>query len=256
LLHNIDVGVANVEIVITQCEIRKLYGQKNEPLGNEAIDLAKTFERRRCGHHPEDFPEPLSTEECLKSVVDPKSTGQNKHRYVVACQEQSVRRTLRTVRGVPQIYVKKSVMLLERMADDSAQARLREEKMKFRAELKSSQLGKRKRATEEDDGNSSSESDDAKDAAPPEEKVKSKKAKGKGPKGPNPLSVKKPKAKRTDLSGLKKVPQKQETERTEEKQDAPAKRKRRRKGKAQQEGPGVVENVVLTSGDGAPVDEK
>lgn len=198
-----------VKPMITQCEIRKLYANKSEPNGPEAIELAKSLERRRCGHHPDEYPEPLPTHECLLSIVDPKSTGVNKHRYVVASQDVDVRRLLRTVKGTPLIYVKRSVMILEPMADESAQVRSKEERQKFRAELKN-QLGKRKREEDDSDG---------------EEEVKTekkKKAKGKGPKEPNPLSVKKAKK-----------PQQPAKPNNEEQKDgeAPAKKKRKRKSR-------------------------
>ena len=220
--------------VITQCEIRKLYAQKSEPGVSEAIDVAKTFERRRCGHHPEDYPEPLSTKECLLSVVDPKSSGQNKHRYVVASQSQEVRRALREVRGVPLIYIKRSVMILEPMADESAQVRAREEKSKFRAELKKT-TGKRKRDEDEDKDKEGAGSDDEeKDAetatasggVKQQATPKEKKRKGHGPKGPNPLSIKK-KKKSSNTEAQKKAPAKEAVP-----ADGPGKRKRRKKNKA------------------------
>lgn len=209
--------------MITQCEIRKLYAQKAEPGVAAAIELAKTFERRRCGHHPDEYPEPLPTMECMQSVVDPKGTGQNKHRYVVASQGQDVRRMLRTVRGVPLIYIKRSVMILEPMADESAQLRAREEKMKFRAEIKKP-LGKRKRDDEEDD-ESDAEDEDRTEKRQHDETTangtngeKKKQQKARGPKGPNPLAVKKAKKEKSASSGAT--------------TDGPAKRKRRRKTKA------------------------
>lgn len=48
------------------------------------IDRAKMFERRRCGHMPEEYPEPLSDHDCIMSCVDPKGGKTNKNRYVVA----------------------------------------------------------------------------------------------------------------------------------------------------------------------------
>lgn len=185
--------------MITQCEIRKLYLRKDEPGVKDAIDLAKTMERRRCGHHPDEFPEPLPTIECLQSVVDPKGSGKNKHRYVVASQGQDVRRMLRGVRGVPLIYIKRSVMILEPMADESAQQRAREERMKFRAEIKNA-LGKRKREADDDDDESDEEAAPKTDQEPVEtpkgtQEQKKKAKKRKGPKGPNPLAVKKAKKK-------------------------------------------------------------
>ncbi|CAH0016177.1 unnamed protein product [Clonostachys rhizophaga] len=217
-----------VKGMITQCEIRKLYAQKNEPGGNEAIELAKALERRRCGHHPDQYPEPLSTQECILSVIDPKDSGQNKHRYVVASQDVEVRRKLRTVRGVPLIYIKRSVMILEPMADESAQARLREEKIKFRAEIKNA-LGKRKRNGEDDDDKSDSDSNSKpKDQSSAAEEKKKKKAKGR--KGPNPLSVKKAKTKPDATPKPKDKPE--STAAANSEADGPAKRKRRRRAKA------------------------
>ncbi|KAG5952455.1 hypothetical protein E4U53_000841 [Claviceps sorghi] len=208
----VEEGLAS-EGVITQCEIRKLYAKKNEPGINEAIEVAKSCERRRCGHHPDEYPEPLSTVECFQSVIDPKDTGENKHRYVVASQSQELRRMLRGVRGVPLIYIKRSVMILEPMSDESVQLRAREERKKFRAGIKPT-LGKRKRE-DKDGGHDDGVEHDADDAGggetrgekstgnhDPTNDVSStgpakKKNKRPGPKGPNPLSVKKAKKKKT-----------------------------------------------------------
>ncbi|KAF4952071.1 hypothetical protein FSARC_12736 [Fusarium sarcochroum] len=210
-----------VKPMITQCEIRKLYAARNEPGVSAAIDLAKTLERRRCGHHPDDYPEPLSTQECLRSVVDPKDTHQNKHRYVVASQEQEVRKMLRGIRGVPLIYIKRSVMILEPMADESVQVRAKEERGKFRADLKNA-LGKRKREEGDDDDNKA----DKKNDAPTDEKKKKKK--GHGPKGPNPLAVQKSKKPTTE----RQEPQKQDaSEMQDTPQEGTGKRKRRRRTK-------------------------
>ncbi|KAF5542316.1 rRNA-processing UTP23 [Fusarium mexicanum] len=211
-----------VKPMITQCEIRKLYAARNEPGVHEAIDLAKTLERRRCGHHPDDYPEPLSTQECLRSVVDPKDTLQNKHRYVVASQDQEVRRMLRGIKGVPLIYIKRSVMILEPMADESVQVRAKEERSKFRAEIKN-QLGKRKREDVDDDDKADKKTDNN------SEEQKQKKKKGHGPKGPNPLAVQKPKKAKTEGQ----QPQKREsTDAKDVPQEGTGKRKRRRRNKA------------------------
>lgn len=220
--------------VITQCEIRKLYANKDQPGGNAAIELAKTFERRRCGHHPDQYPEPLETIECMQSVVDPKSTGENKHRYVVASQSLDVRRMLRGIRGVPLIYIKRSVMILEPMADESVQIREREEKRKFRAELKKP-LGKRKREDNEDknegeaDGDGSDNDDDSKNKAAPASRPEKKPKKQWGVKGVNPLAMKKKKK----AQPLPKKSEKKPDAKPDAEPDAPAKRKRRRKAKSE-----------------------
>jgi U3 small nucleolar RNA-associated protein 23 len=211
--------------VITQCEIRKLYAARNEPGAHEAIDLAKTLERRRCGHHPNEYPEPLSTQECLRSVVDPKDTLQNKHRYVVASQDQEVRKMLRGIRGVPLIYIKRSVMILEPMADESVQVRAKEERSKFRAEIKNT-IGKRKREDAGDDGEKAEKAEKKIDETTEDQKKKKKK--GHGPKGPNPLAVQKPKKPKTEG----KQSQKEEaSEAQDTPQEGTGKRKRRRRNK-------------------------
>ncbi|RDA94179.1 hypothetical protein CP533_6559 [Ophiocordyceps camponoti-saundersi (nom. inval.)] len=188
-----------VKPMITQCEIRKLYARKDEPGVSDIIDAAKSFERRRCGHHPDEYPEPLSTMECMRSVIDGKEKGENKHRYVVASQSQEVRRMLRGIRGVPLIYVRRSVMILEPMSDESALTRARDEKSKFRAEIKAT-LGKRKReqasdGNRDDAGHSSTKGDQSSTKEDDEttDKGEKKKRRKRGPKGPNPLSVKKSK---------------------------------------------------------------
>lgn len=213
--------------MITQCEIRKLYAKKDEPGVSEAIELAKSCERRRCGHHPDEYPEPLSTLECFQSVVDPKGSGENKHRYVVASQSQDLRRLLRGVRGVPLIYIKRSVMILEPMSDESSRLRAREERSKFRAGIKPT-IGKRKRDEKEEESEDDSTLPNgakigARATATGSDGPKKTKKKP-GPKGPNPLSVKKSKKK-----GSEDAPKKERN--LEEQVEGPGKRKRRRKAK-------------------------
>jgi U3 small nucleolar RNA-associated protein 23 len=123
-------------------------------------------------------------------VVDPKGSGINKHRYVVATQDETVRRKLRAIVGVPLVYIARSVMILEPMASATEDVREREAKAKIKAGL----MGRRgtvsgggeKRKREDEDGDT--QADAAKGDA-----ASQKKRKLKGPKGPNPLAVKKPK---------------------------------------------------------------
>lgn len=170
--------------------MRHLYALNGtDPSASYIIEKAKLFERRRCGHRPEDHPEPLSAEACISSVVDPKDSKTNKNRYVVASQELEVRKKMRKVKGVPLVYVNRSVMIMEPMSGATGEAREKEEGAKFRGGLKgriSSGVvaagGKRKR---EEGGEEGAKSDDA---------PKKKKVFG-GPKGPNPLAVKRSKKK-------------------------------------------------------------
>lgn len=129
------------------------------------------------------------------SVVDPKGSGGNRNRYVVATQDEGLRRRLRGVVGVPLVYVKRSVMILEPMARVTEQVREEEARGKIRAGL----VGRRgvlagvgeKRKRE--DG--AEDDDDEQGARGSVGEMEKKKRKVKGPKGPNPLSAKKAKAK-------------------------------------------------------------
>ncbi|KAK1688353.1 Fcf1-domain-containing protein [Colletotrichum godetiae] len=221
-----------VKPMITQCEIRKLYLRKNEPDMNKIIDFAKTLERRRCGHLPEDYPEPLSTMECMKAVVDPKSNLVNKHRYCVASQSGDVRRMLREIPGVPQIYIKRSVMILEPMATESVAIRTKEEKSKFRDGLVRPER-KRKREDEDDEEENGKEGGAAGKAGGQEQQQKKDKKRGR--KGPNPLAVKKAK-KATNSNAAPKEARGAAADGDEGEGEGPAKKKRRRRGKGQAAG--------------------
>jgi U3 small nucleolar RNA-associated protein 23 len=221
-----------VKPMITTCDMRHLYAAK--PKNETLILQAKEYERRRCNH--QDLDEPLSSLECLSSVVDPKDNGTNKFRYLVASNDQSVRAQMRQVAGVPLIYISKSVLLMEPMADASEQIREREEKSKFRLGLRGQRAAdaaqKRKRDDEAGDGEG--------DQSIATEDAKPNTKKRKGPKGPNPLSVKKPKKDKTapqpgstkkdrptapDTTG-------EDTQRGDREASAPRKRRRKHKSKA------------------------
>lgn len=189
-----------IKPMITQCCIRHLYDAVPEP-GQERdkeqwIEVAKQAERRRCGHH--ELETPLSELECIQSVLDPKGSGTNKHRYVVATQDRDVRAAMREVAGVPLVYINRSVMVMEPMAGRSAEVREAEEKSKVRAGLKSRRGAEvvssgEKRKADDDDGDE--EMKDGETAAAPKRK------KPKGPSGPNPLSVKKSKKEKPQQEG-------------------------------------------------------
>lgn len=199
-----------IKPMITQCCIRHLYDAVPEP-GQERdkeqwIEVAKQAERRRCGHH--ELETPLSELECIQSVLDPKGSGTNKHRYVVATQDRDVRAAMREVAGVPLVYINRSVMVMEPMAGRSADVREAEEKSKVRAGLKSRRgaevvVGGEKRKAD-DDGNEEMKDGDAAPAP--------KRKKAKGPSGPNPLSVKKSKKEKPQQEGGEKKSQGRKTE--------------------------------------------
>ncbi|EJD55584.1 hypothetical protein AURDEDRAFT_132686 [Auricularia subglabra TFB-10046 SS5] len=151
-----------IKPMITQCCIVELYklGRSAQP----AVDLAKTFERRKCNHR-----EAIPGNECLESVVGPT----NKHRYVIASQAQPLRAKLRNIPAVPLVHISRSVMILEPPSDETLRHKEEEE---TKAMMPTTAEVKQATAT-------------APAAEPP------KKKKRKGPKGPNPLSVKKKKPK-------------------------------------------------------------
>lgn len=175
--------------------MRHLYSA--EPKDEALIEHAKGFERRRCGHH--ELEKPLSTLECFKDVIDPKGSMTNKNRYVVACQDPAVRAYLRKIPGVPMIYIKRSVMIMEPMADASESVKAKEDKAKFKAGLKSvrgpaptlkrargaADIGERGNENEDDSIPEPEEDEKEASSQPPPKKRK------RGPSGPNPLSMKK-----------------------------------------------------------------
>ncbi|TRM65803.1 Fcf1-domain-containing protein [Schizophyllum amplum] len=161
----------DVKPMITQCCIHALYLQGK--VAQPAVDLAKTFERRKCNHR-----EPIDSDECLTAVVGPT----NKHRYAIATQSQPLRVKLRAIPAVPIVHIKRAVMILEPPSDNT----LREKERMVATSLKPSAQD----ATLKGQPSTSKE--------PPRKKPK-------GPKGPNPLSMKKkktaetaPKEKRTE----------------------------------------------------------
>ncbi|KAK7554852.1 Fcf1-domain-containing protein [Phyllosticta citricarpa] len=214
------------KIMITQCSMRHLYADKDQ----QVIAKAQEFERRRCNHHT--LEEPLSTLDCLSSVVDPSGNKNNKHRYVVASQEQKVRALMRQIPGVPLVYMNRSVMIMEPMANATEGVREKAEHEKFKAGIKTRPTGnltattKRKRGEDGGDGSEGSAEEEDTKATEPEPK----KQKRRGPKGPNPLSVKK--AKKPAQPGAQKT-KKDSTLAADGTSGEPAKRKRRRKPKTE-----------------------
>lgn len=178
----------NTKLLITQCSMRWLYARKDEPGIRAVIEFAKErTERRRCGHHPSDYPEPLDEIECLHSVVDPSKNGVNKHRYVCAINDDEVRSSLRNgIQVVPLLYIRRSVLIMEPASSATTKARSRDEKAKFTAELKLPG-GKRKRQQEDTDDDGDNNAKGGAEITKPEKK----KQKAYGRKEPNPLSVKK-----------------------------------------------------------------
>lgn len=184
-----------IKPMITQCSIRHLYTSTHEDRAEKSqwIETAKKFERRRCGHH--ELEQPLSTHECLMSVVDGKESGNNKHRYIVASQDAGLRAQLRKIAGVPLVYVSRSVMVMEPMAAKTEEVRNGQEAEKIRAGVRRGRPGqdsapKRKRENEE---SGDEETEGGSDVPAAAAQPATKKPRNQGPKAPNPLSVRKAK---------------------------------------------------------------
>lgn len=188
--------------MITQCSMRHLYELTTIPQNQkeDLISLAKQMERRRCNHHT--LEKPLVTLECLASVIDPKQSSTNKNRYVIASQDEEVRKYCRGVKGVPLVYVKRSVMVMEPMAESSVNVKEGINRGKFRMGLRGqADENKRKRKTDADPNHGDGDVAE-KSGTPGDEDGEVgrpiKKKRIRGPKGPNPLSVKKPRKREED----------------------------------------------------------
>jgi len=129
----------------------------------------------------------LSALECLKSCVDSKGAGVNSHRYIVAAQEPEIRGEMRSIPGVPLIYITRSIVLLEPISGVSTDTRERAERGKFREGIRGTR--KRKRDEQED----TLVGEEVPGRARQDQEGPQARKKGKRAKGPNPLSVKKPK---------------------------------------------------------------
>ena len=202
-----------IKPMITQCCIRHLYSAASDSEKDNWIEVAKQAERRRCGHH--ELEQPLSALECLMDVVDPKGSGTNRHRYVVASQEQEVRRAMREIAGVPLVYIARSVMILEPMAARTEQIRDSGEKEKVRAGLKGRRgiAGVKRKRDQEHDAVEGDLGQDEKDHTTPTDAPIPKK-RTRGPKGPNPLSMRKGKTDKKTTSGVGTAPAKDGTARS------------------------------------------
>ncbi|KAI9572803.1 Fcf1-domain-containing protein [Boletus coccyginus] len=204
LQHQLSIVLqGNIKPMITQCCIHELYLQ-GESL-QAAVDLAKSFERRKCNHR-----EAIVGEECIASVVG----DSNRNRYVIATQSQTLRIKLRLIPAVPIVRINRAVMILEPPSDVTLRAKQQNEQEAFRpsaAELAAIRADN--------------------PVAPPRRR--------RAPKGPNPLSVKKKAVPRagqiifTSRTSDKADPvagQKRESTNTED-TTTPAARKRKRRRK-------------------------
>lgn len=152
----------------------------------------------------------------MKLTPRPYAGETNKHRYVLATQSQELRQKLRTIPAVPIVHINRSVMILEPPSDATLRA-----KALVRRALPCAPCSYAHRvcpcSQEEEKALHPTAPEAAKlpTTAPTEPPRKKKK----GPKGPNPLSVKKKKPKPEASATAKKV-------QVESKADVGEKRKR------------------------------
>lgn len=225
LLFRTDISIAtfcanmrNTYIVLTKCSLAAIMASQpinpktNAPYRPTHLPPPTTLPLRHCSHNEDSSP--IDEIECLLSLFSPSAESKkNKEHYILATAdpadpekvaakttgdgkakrraeldaEEAVRRaralrsSARDIPGVPIVYVKRSVMVLEPMSRPSEGVRDGYEQGKFRVGLDAdSALGKRKRGENENaDGGA--------------EKKDGKKKKSGKARGPNPLSMKKPK---------------------------------------------------------------
>jgi U3 small nucleolar RNA-associated protein 23 len=219
---------------ITQCCIEHLYESKNQP----AIDLAKKMEKRRCGHKGTQ-----TSFDCIKSITN--VDGENKYRYLVTTQDESLRTSLRNIAGVPLCFLHRSVLIMEPLSKVTKRVVTAVERMKLTQGLNSVDAGKRLREVDEEEVNTANDT---------ESKPHVKKAKK--VKGVNPLAMKKKQKKPNQNDASKKKEEPTEVE------EATKKRRRRKHGKSsnkeEEEGEGEVKEsesmteVPVSSSTSAP----
>ncbi|SCZ88914.1 BZ3500_MvSof-1268-A1-R1_Chr1-1g00822 [Microbotryum saponariae] len=202
-----DVLQATLKPMITQCCMQVLYDLG--PSAQPSVELAKEFERRKCNHL-----KARPAEECLTAMAG----KDNPHRYVIATQSLDLRKHLRTVPGLPIVYLNRSVVLLESPSDQTMKKKLAMENAKLhvpRIELatlasqgsipttsNSSSLidsynssNLTKASNEASTSTLTQEEEGGGRTMEVVERKKKKKKGPKGPSGPNPLSIKKKKKK-------------------------------------------------------------
>lgn len=101
--------------MITQCVVSRLYTEG--AASQEATDLAKTFERRKCNH----WQVKETDGECITGIIG----NDNRYRYCVASQSPATRGQLRRVPGVPIFFETRGMVLLEPPSDASVNHRKR-----------------------------------------------------------------------------------------------------------------------------------
>ena len=101
-------GTPKVRVMVTHCACTEL--KSMGPACEESALRATTMMRQKCGHS-----DPVGAGECIETLVG----ATNRHRYVVATQDISLRKRLRRIPGVPLIYLNRTNLVLEPPSRDT-----------------------------------------------------------------------------------------------------------------------------------------
>ncbi|KAJ3361435.1 Small subunit processome component [Allomyces javanicus] len=161
---------AETKLFTTPCVIAELRQLGQDYLG--AVLASNRFEARRCGHA-----KGTSAAQCLKDLVG----TDNPHHLMIGTQDAALRAHLRSVPGVPLMYLSSSVLVLEPHSPETLERVKDQERAKVHASAK--ELDKLQKKAEADGVVTPADSARPIGAMPKRKKVK----------GPNPLAIKKKK---------------------------------------------------------------
>lgn len=94
--------------MISSCtleELRKLAAKSRDEEESGAVFVGRRMEQRHCRHSPVQ-----SSEECIKELIG----ADNPNHYAVASQSDDLKQALRTVAGVPLLFIQRGLLLMER----------------------------------------------------------------------------------------------------------------------------------------------
>ncbi|OLY81171.1 rRNA-processing protein utp23 [Smittium mucronatum] len=175
IIEQLTKTVGHMKVLITNCSIQDLRNSGESNIG--AVVLARKFEKRRCTHTPT-----ISGHQCIEEIIG----DENKFNYCIAIQDSTVRSKFRNIPGIPLLHINRSIMILEptskasmfrvKQVEQEKISISKEEKLRLKKDLK-----------------------DADGPSAPKSSL-NKRKKRKGPKEPNPLSIKKPKKSSTSIT--------------------------------------------------------
>ncbi|KAI8092557.1 Fcf1-domain-containing protein [Halteromyces radiatus] len=103
--------------MVTECVIQELHKTGD----HRAATVAKSFERRKCKHHL-----PVTSQQCILELIG----SNNDNNYVIATQNDIIRKQIHDIPGVPVLRVKNGMIILEPLSKVTKDAILQKEKEK------------------------------------------------------------------------------------------------------------------------------